>query len=73
MENDFTAHFSTMGPWGGGAVKLDSMWSTPTNAPITCTAYVLPYNFHSEIDKQKNELGRWKSRIVAIFLLFLTL
>ena len=27
----------------------------------------------SRVDKQKNELGRWKSRIVAIFLLFLTL
>ena len=28
---------------------------------------------NSRVDKQKNELGRWKSRIVAIFLLFLTL
>ena len=27
----------------------------------------------SRVDKQRNELGRWKSRIVAIFLLFLTL
>ena len=27
----------------------------------------------SRVDKQKNELGRWKSRIVAIFLVFLTL
>ena len=28
---------------------------------------------YSRVDKQKNELGRWKSRKVAIFLLFLTL
>ena len=27
----------------------------------------------SRVDKQRNEPGRWKSRIVAIFLLFLTL
>ena len=27
----------------------------------------------SRVDKQKNELGRWKLRIVATFLLFLTL
>ena len=27
----------------------------------------------SWVDKQRNEPGRWKSRIVAIFLLFLTL
>ena len=31
-------------------------------------------NYHySRVDKQRNEPGRWKSRIVAIFLLFLTL
>ena len=28
---------------------------------------------NSRVDKQRNEPGRWKSRIVAIFLLFLTL
>ena len=27
----------------------------------------------SRVDKQRNEPGRWKSHIVAIFLLFLTL
>ena len=31
----------------GGPVKLDSMW-TPTNATVTCTAYVLPYNFETK-------------------------
>ena len=31
------------------------------------------FNPYSRVDKEKNELGRWKSRIVAIFLLFLTL
>ena len=29
--------------------------------------------YHSRVDKQRYEPGRWKSRIVAIFLLFLTL
>ena len=28
---------------------------------------------YSRVDKQRNEPGRWKSRIVTIFLLFLTL
>ena len=28
---------------------------------------------NTRVDKQRNEPGRWKSRIVAIFLLFLTL
>ena len=44
-----------------------------------CVAEILsgrsrPWMSHSSrVDKQKNELGRWKSRIVVIFLLFLTL
>ena len=29
--------------------------------------------YFSRVDEQRNEPGRWKSRIVAIFLLFLTL
>ena len=35
----------------------------------------IDFNFSvfSRVDKQRNEPGRWKSRIVAIFLLFLTL
>ena len=33
----------------------------------------LPAFSISRVDKQRNEPGRWKSRIVAIFLLFLTL
>ena len=31
------------------------------------------FSLDSRVDKQRNEPGRWKSRIVAIFLLFLTL
>ena len=38
---------------------------------IPLTAIIL--SSLSRVDKQKNELGRWKSHIVAIFLLFLTL
>ena len=41
------------------------------NHTLKIWAFALCNN--SRVDKQKNELGRWKSRIVAIFLLFLTL
>ena len=38
------------------------------------TTFLIPnYYILVELNKQKNELGRWKLRIVAIFLLFLTL
>ena len=40
----------------------------PIDSPLKLVFFVI-----SRVDKQKNELGRWKSRIVAIFLLFLTL
>ena len=39
--------------------------------PLTCIGLFI--SLSSRVDKQKNELGRWKSRIVAMFLLFLTL
>ena len=43
---------------------------------VWCTCEILwiaRRRSYSRVDKQKNKLGRWKSRIVAIFLLFLTL
>ena len=33
---------------GGGAGKARFNVATPTNATVTCTAYVLPYNFQTK-------------------------
>ena len=33
---------------GGGGGKARFNVATPTNATVTCTAYVLPYNFQTK-------------------------
>ena len=63
---------------GTGIEPIVQGLTGPTAVTIdTKGKYLHPNYFHSShisrVDKQRNEPGRWKSRIVAIFLLFLTL
>ena len=56
-----------------GGIDRVHLGLTRSNSWSSGTLKALRYHPTSRVDIQKNELGRSKSRIVAIFLLFLTL
>ena len=61
------SHLTTIDTRGRGCFHSDNV------LPEECMNKSRQKSQVSRVDKQRNEPGRWKSRIVAIFLLFLIL
>ena len=69
--NNLTEHLNKID--NTNSIKFTYEEEKDGKMPFLDTLIVRRDDGSSRVDKQRNEPGRWKSRIVAIFLLFLTL